>query len=126
MTTFTMRYARALRPLLHGLRMGGGTAELIDDELRITMGWAFRARLPRADLRSARGTRPVLFGWGVHGWGSRWAAIGSAKGVVRVDLSRPGRAVVCGVPVQVATLWISLEDPDGFLAALGTVHPRAG
>ena len=125
MTTFTIRYAPALRPLLNGLGMGGGKAELVDDELRVTMGWAFRARLPRADLRSARATRPVLFGWGVHGWGSRWAVIGSAKDVVRVDLSRAARAVVCGVPVQVTTLWISLEDPDGFLAALSAVHPRA-
>lgn len=105
--------------------MGGGKAELVDDELRITMGWAFRARLPCADLRSVRATRPVLFGWGVHGWGSRWAVIGSAKGVVRMGLDRPARAIVCGVPVHVVTLWISLDDPDGLLGALGATHPVA-
>ena len=115
-----MRYAAALRPLFYGLGMGGGKVELDGDELRVTMGWAFRGRIPLADVRGARDTRPPLLGWGVHGWAGRWAVVGSARGVVRLSLVRPAPARVCGVPARVRTLWVSLEDPDGLLAALQT------
>jgi hypothetical protein len=122
MTTYAMRYAPALRPLLAGLGMGGGKVALEDDALLVSMGWAFRARLPLADVRSARDTRPLLFGWGVHGWAGRWGVIGSARGVVKLRLARPAPARVCGVPAHVQTLWVSLEDPEGLLAALSTAN----
>jgi hypothetical protein len=118
MTTFAMRYAPALRPLLYGVGMGGGKIELGDDELSVSMGVGFRAVLPLADIRGARDTRPLLFGWGVHGWAARWAVIGSAPGGVRLDLVRTARGTVYGFPVRVRTLWVSLEDPDGLLDAL--------
>jgi hypothetical protein len=113
-----MRYSPALRLLLHCLGMGGGKVELGEDELSVGMGAGFRSVLPLADVRSARDTRPLLFGWGVHGWAARWAVIGSAHGVVRLDLVRTAHGTVYGVPVRVRTLWISLEDPDGLLDAL--------
>ncbi|MEW6474206.1 MAG: hypothetical protein AB1679_18290 [Actinomycetota bacterium] len=35
-----------------------------------------------------------------------------------IELSEPARAVVLVVPVRLRVLSVSLEDPDGFLAAL--------
>jgi hypothetical protein len=40
-------------------------------------------------------------------------------GIVAVELAERVRAFVAGVPVRLRRLMVSLEDPDGFLAALG-------
>jgi hypothetical protein len=38
---------------------------------------------------------------------------------VRIDLSPPARARTLGVPISVRELTVSVEDPDGLVAALG-------
>jgi hypothetical protein len=52
---------------------------------------------------------------------------GSRAGSVRLDVEPPARAHVCGVPVRLRTLWLSLTDPDSFLAALAAsaIAPQA-
>jgi hypothetical protein len=118
---FDIRYAPVLRPLFTALGMGPGTSRVTvtEDELRAVMGWAFRGRIARHAIVSARPARtPVILGIGVHGWGGRWAVNGSRAGAVRLEVDPPARAHVCGVPVRLRTLWLSLDDPGGFLAAL--------
>jgi hypothetical protein len=61
----------------------------------------------------------LILGLGVHGWAGWWAVNGARAGAVRIDIDPPSRARVCGFPVRLRTLWLSLVDPDGFLAALG-------
>ncbi|MFM8943879.1 MAG: hypothetical protein ACKOI0_01230, partial [Actinomycetota bacterium] len=55
---------------------------------------------------------------GVHGWFGRWLVNGAGDGLVRLDLRPTARATAGPFPVGLRTLWVSLEDPDGFLAAL--------
>lgn len=118
---FAIRYDRLLRPLFTALGTGPGLSRAVvgADELHVGMGWAFRGRVPLSAVVSARTERiPLLMGVGVHGWGGRWAVNGSRSGAVRVDVDPPSRARVCGLPVQLRTLWLSLVDPDAFVAAV--------
>lgn len=127
---FDIRYDPVLRPLLIACGVGPGTSHVTvtADELHAVMGWAFRGRIARSAVVDARPARPpLILGIGVHGWSGRWAVNGSRAGTVRLDVDPPARAHVCGVPVRLRTLWLSLTDPDGFLAALApsTLEPQA-
>ncbi|HEV7536106.1 MAG TPA: hypothetical protein VGP90_10760, partial [Acidimicrobiia bacterium] len=61
---------------------------------------------------------------GAHGWNGRWLVNGAADGIVDMHLAERVRASVAGCPIRLGRLAVSLEDPDGFLAALGA--PAAG
>ncbi|HEV7861902.1 MAG TPA: hypothetical protein VGR20_04350, partial [Acidimicrobiia bacterium] len=95
--------------------------ELADDTIHVRLGWAFSARIPRRLVRSAgAGKAPAIpLTAGAHGWNGRWLVNGSPDGIVAVELSEPVRAFVAGFPIRLKVLSVSLEDPDGFLAALG-------
>lgn len=127
---FDIRYDPLLRPLFIAFGMGPGTSHVTvtADELRVVMGWAFRGRIARSAVVDAHPARPpLILGIGVHGWAGRWAVNGSRSGAVRLEVAPPARAHVCGVPLRLRTLWLSLADPDGFLAALAApgVGPQA-
>lgn len=118
---FDIRFDPVLRPLFIASGMGPGSSHVTvtADELHAVMGWGFRGRIARSAVVDARPARtPLILGIGVHGWAGRWAVNGSRAGTVRLDVDPPARAHVCGVPVHLRTLWLSLADPDGFLAAL--------
>jgi hypothetical protein len=117
--TFAMRYG-AIRPLLVALGMGPAwtSIELDDQELEVRMGWAFRTHIPRTSIRGARQESGRVGGIGVHGWRGRWLVNGSMDGIVAVHIDPPARAVAVGLPVRLGYLVLSLEDPEGFVAAL--------
>lgn len=124
---FALRYNPMARPLLVVVGLGPARSRvvLIDGELDVRMGWAFRARVPLTRVVGARREPiPLLMGVGVHGYAGRWAVNGSRAGAVRLDLEPRGHARVCGVPVRLASLWVSLEDPDAFLVAVGRARRR--
>jgi hypothetical protein len=126
-TTFDIRYAAGLRPLFGLLGMGPARSgvEVTAETVRVRMGWAFRARIPLADVRHVTpDVRPLVWGWGVHGVAGRWLVNGSSHGLVRLDVHPPCRATVLGVPVRLSTLWVSFTDPSGFMAALPRVRSR--
>jgi hypothetical protein len=127
MTEYRLRYAAPLRLLLSALGMGPGLSGVAvgDEQLRVRMGWAFSARVPRSAIRRAEpSAHPIWGGWGVHGWNGHWLVNGSSHGIVRLDFDPRQRALVCGVPVRLRTLWLGLEDPDLFLAGLGSAPAR--
>jgi hypothetical protein len=108
--------ALGMGPGLSGLRLDS-------DAVTIAMGWAFRARIPVDQVRDATtATVPVVGGWGVHGWGGRWLVNGSLGGIVRLRIEPPVLSRAVGVPVRLRTLWVSLEDPEGFLAELAVAR----
>ena len=120
---FAIRYDPVLRPLFAALGMGPSASRIFvtADELHVEMGWAFRGHVPLSCVVSARTEQiPLVLGIGVHGWGGRWAVNGSRAGGVRLDIDPPAPARVCGVPVRLRTLWVSLAEPDDFI---GAVHP---
>jgi hypothetical protein len=98
--------------------------DLDGDTLRVRMSWAFSARIPRRLVAGAGPGKPpsIRFTAGAHWWGGRWLVNGAPDGIVDIELSEPVRAF-CIVPIRLKVLAVSLEDPEGFLAALGA-EPR--
>jgi hypothetical protein len=78
----------------------------------------FHAAFPQTSVRSVGEDRGHVWGWAAHGWRGVWLVNGSSEGIVRVDLGRPGRGRVLGVPVRVAALRVAVEDPAGPVRAL--------
>ncbi|HTJ74588.1 MAG TPA: hypothetical protein VL337_04420 [Acidimicrobiales bacterium] len=118
--TFDMRYG-IFKPLLSLLGAGpeSSRVELDDDVLRVRMGWAFRATIPRTSIMDARPySRPVA-SIGVHGWRGKWLVNGAASGLVMLELEPRARGYVLGVPVRLRRLLVSMKAPDDLLAALG-------
>src|SRR5919197_1887331 len=107
--------------LFRGLLISPANAfvELDGDTILVRLAWAFSARIPRRLVARAGPGRPptIPFTAGAHGWGGRWLVNGSADGIVTMELSERVRANVAGFPVRLRELSVSLEDPEGFLAA---------
>jgi hypothetical protein len=87
--------------------------------LRARMGWAFSLQAPLESVRFAQRDSRRVWSSGVHGWRGKWLVSRSSSGLVRIDLSPPARARALGVPISVRELTVSVEDPDGLVAALG-------
>jgi hypothetical protein len=92
--------------------------EIDGDEVRVRMGWAFRARFPRSAVRSAAPSTLRPLSRGVHGQGGRWLVNGSAEGLVELVLDPRQRAYVLGFPVALRQLIVSVETPAALTAAL--------
>jgi hypothetical protein len=120
---FPIRFNSVNGVLMRGLLISPSNAavELGDDTVNVRMSWAFSARIPRRLVAKAGlGPPPSIpFTAGAHGWRGRWLVNGSADGIVTMDLSEPVRAFVSGIPIKLKELSVSLEDPEGFLGALG-------
>ena len=121
--TFAISYDPALRPLLAVLGLGPrfSRVTVTSDELRVRLGWAFRAGVPRASVRQVAPDDGAVLGRGAHGRRGRWLVNGSSKGLVKVRFDPPATAAVAGWPVRVRELRLSLEAPGFFVA---TLRPR--
>jgi hypothetical protein len=91
--------------------------EVDEGEFRVLMAWLFQLDVPRANVRSAARDDGRVLGWGAHGWRGKWLVNGSSSGLVRIELDPPGHGRVAGVPVTVRVLRVSVDDPDGLVAA---------
>lgn len=118
--TFEISYSWWARPLFLVLGMGPrwSSVEVSPTELRVRMGWAFRAVIPRSAVGSATRYHGLVLGWGVHGWRGRWLVNGSARGIVSIEIDPPTPARVLGVPIGLRRLDVSVDEPDGLIAAL--------
>jgi hypothetical protein len=120
---FPIRFTKANGFVFRGMLIPAERAyvELADDTIQVRMGWAFSARIPRRLVASAGpGKPPVIpFTAGAHVWRGRWLVNGAPDGIVDIELAEPGRASTLGFPVRLKVLAVSLEDPEGFLEALG-------
>jgi hypothetical protein len=118
---FSILYTGVNRPLLGlvGLGPSFSGVTVTDADVRIRMGWAMNAAIPRAHITAAvKADKPAMFGWGVHGWRGRWVVNGSDAGMVRLTIDPPVHARTLVFAIRPHELYISLADPDGFLAAL--------
>jgi hypothetical protein len=89
-------------------------------ELHVRMGWAFDAHVPRSSIRAATRYRDVWWAIGVHtDLRGSWLVNGSAVGIVDLRLDPPARGRIAGIPINVSRLGLGLQDPEGFLEALG-------
>jgi hypothetical protein len=116
--------------LFRGLLIPPSSAwvDLGAEEIHVRMGWAFSARIPRRTVTGAGPGKPptIPLTAGAHGWRGRWLVNGASDGIVRIELNEPVRAFVAGFPIRLKELNVSLEDPDGFIAAVGNTGARPG
>ena len=114
---------RALSSVL-GLLPSKSFVSIDDAEIEVRMAWAFRSRFPRSAVRSHTRADIAPLSRGVHGFAGRWLVNGSGKGIVRLELDPPQRAYVMGLPMQLRTLLVSVDDPEALAAALGRESTR--
>jgi hypothetical protein len=119
---FPIRFTGQSRAMaVLGITPGSSRVEVGQDEVRVTLSWAFTLVVPRAAVRSAAPDHDRVTGWGAHGWRGTWLVNGSSSGIVRIELDPPGTARVPGLPRSMTTvrvLRVAVEDPDGLIAAL--------
>ena len=116
---FPIRFTGVNRAMaLLGILPETSRVEVDDAEVRVRMSWAFHLDAPRARVQRVEPDNGPVFGWGAHGWGGRWLVNGSSSGLVRIEFDPPVRARMTGFPVPVRVLRVSVEDPDGLVAAL--------
>jgi hypothetical protein len=119
-----MRFGRANAVLMTLFGMGPlwSSVDVDGEHVRVKMGWAFSATIPRTAITGAKRRGYVWWAFGVHslGWAAgRWIVNGSGHNVVEVTIDPPARARVLGFRVKLREVWLSLDDPDGFIAAVG-------
>jgi hypothetical protein len=94
--------------------------EVDGDAVHIRMGWAFRARFPRAAIASATETHESPLSRGVHGFWGQWLVNGSGQGLLTIDLAPTQRGYVMGFPIRLRRLMVSVVEPAILAAALRT------
>lgn len=118
------RLTASLDRLLFRAGPGVSGVEVSADAIKVRMG-SFKLDIPRSSVRSVqRSQAKVGATSGVHGGRGRWLVNGSADGLVEMAIDPPSRITpsmdtLYGlVPSRVNQLTVSLEDPDGFIAAV--------
>jgi hypothetical protein len=121
MTRFRIRYTGVNHAMaVLGLVPGNSLVDVFEDRVEVRMGWAFRATIERSSIQSVSDDRESVTGWGAHGWRGVWLVNGSSSGIVRIELEPPGKAKVCGIPVELRVLRVSVEDPVGLRECLAS------
>ena len=118
---FTLRYGAFSRSALKLLGSGPQRSGIAvsDADLAIKMGRSFDGRAPRSSVTSARAVTDTVISRGVHGWRGDWLVNGSGAGLVELRFEPPMPGHVLLFPVQVRRLRISVDDPEGLVAAVG-------
>jgi len=117
---FPIRFTGANRAMRFiGITASGSYVTIDDEIVHVRMGWAFVASIQRSSVRSAVADHGPVGGWGVHGWNGRWLVNGSSSGLVRIEIDPDGQGrLLVGWPVRLRVLRVSVDDPDGLVAAL--------
>jgi hypothetical protein len=115
---FAISYSPTVRWLFELLAMGPRISGVVvtDDRIRVRMGWAFSAEIPRSAITSVERDSAGIGGIGVHGWRSQWLVNGATTGLVRIQIDPPAPARAIGFGVRLRTLRLSLSEPSEFMA----------
>jgi hypothetical protein len=117
---FPIRFGRlGFLFVLVGLTARRSYLELEEEAVRVRMGWAFSARVPRPSIRSVRRDCDRPWSIGVHGFRGRWIVNGAAGPIVAMTIDPVAHARANGVQVKLRELLVSIDDPDALVAALG-------
>jgi hypothetical protein len=119
---FEIAYTGINGPMMKTLGIGPGRGYVIvtPGDLIVKMGWAFSGTIPRSRITSAEAsTKPQGYGWGVHGWNGKWVINGSDSGIVKIEIDPATTVRTLIFPINLRELYVSLENPESFLEALG-------
>lgn len=120
---FAISYNALSRVFLTILGIGPGKAyvDVSEETVKARLGWSGSATMPRqAIARVERVDRiPWWLGFGMHGsFRGTWALNGAGTGALKITMSRPASGRVLVLPIRATTVYLSLEDPAGFIAAV--------
>jgi len=120
---YAISYNAPSKMILGVLGVGPGKAwvDVEDDEIRARIGWGGSVSISRASIVSVERVDriPWWLGYGMHGGVKGvWALNGSNSGAVKLTLREPAKGKVTGFPIRPTTVYFSLEDPEGFIAAV--------
>jgi hypothetical protein len=122
--TWSGRLSDSLDRLLFRAGRGVSGVAVEAAEIRVRMG-SFKLDLPRSSVRSVRRSQAQVGGTtGVHGSRGRWLVNGSADGLAELVIDPPAYIspsidTLFGLgPSRVNQLTVSVDDPDGFIAAV--------
>jgi len=101
-----------------GLGPRFSSIEVTDDTVKVRLGWAFRASIPRRSVTGVALGSGRPFSRGAHGWGGRWLVNGSSHGLVVLTVEPAARAWVTAVPARVRQLTVSVVAPSELIEAL--------
>lgn len=108
-----------------GLLRRSSFVDVDSSEVRFRMSWGFRADVPVTSIRAVTLIGDRKFGSiGVHGWRGHWLVNGSLRGLVTIDIDPSDRFRIMGLPLRLDQVTVSVEDPEGFIAALQDVSPN--
>lgn len=120
-TTFPVKFGKF--PWLYtvlGMSPKRSKVTVTEKDVRVEMGWAFKAIIPRSSIVSVERNMHRVWGWGVHGWRGKWLVNGSSRNIVRIAIDPSIRARAVLVPVSLKELMVSLDDPVVFMATVFT------
>jgi hypothetical protein len=122
--TWSGRLSDSLDRLLFHAGRGVSGVAVDTGEIRVRMG-SLKLDIPRSSVRSVqRSQAKVGVTTGVHGRRGRWLVNGSAEGLAELTIDPPVHIspsidTLFGLgPSRVRQLTLSLDDPDGFVAAV--------
>jgi hypothetical protein len=117
---FTIRFDTFSRLLMTPMGMGRrrSRVRIDDDTVHARMGWAFRATFPPSAVAATERPARAPLSRGVHGWRGSWLVNGAGRPLVDITLQPVQRARVCGFPVRLSHLIVSVDDPGGLVEAL--------
>ncbi len=116
---FSIRQNPVMRLLAAPLGAWNAAVEVDDDAVVVHYGVGFRGRVARSAVRSVSRSHRRVLSWGAHGWRGRWLVNGSSHGIVVLGIEPRQPARVVGWPVRLRELDVSVDDPEGLVAALG-------
>jgi hypothetical protein len=117
------RLSDSLDRFLFRAGRGVSSVEVDAGEIRVRMG-SFKLDIPRGSVRSVQRSQRKTRSTGVHGRRGRWLVNGSAEGLAELVIDPPAHVLpsidtLFGLgPSRVDQLTVSLDDPDGFIAAV--------
>jgi hypothetical protein len=122
--TWSGRLTDSLDRLLFRAGRGLSSVEVDASEIRVRMG-SFKLDIPRSSVRSVqRSQARIGQTTGVHNRHGQWLVNGSNEGLTQLEIDppcyvSPSIDTLFGLgPSRVKQLTVSLDDPDGFIAAV--------
>lgn len=120
---FQISYNTISRILLSFLGLGPGKAyvDITENTIEARFGWSGSVTIRRDTITSIErvDSIPRWLGYGMHGnLRGTWALNGSNSGAVELTMETPATGKVLMFPIRPATVYFSLEDPDGFMTTI--------
>ncbi len=125
---FEIKRASWVKPLLvlFGATQARSYVTVNREELEARFGF-YRIRIPIDRVAAVERAHWPLYGG--LGWRTNLrntlALVGSYDGVVRVRLSEPIRTRLFLIPIRLTDLYVSVENPDGLIAAITRYRRRS-